>query len=41
LPQELLLDWPWPLDLTQGFGNFQGTWLNEFARYLLHDFTLT
>ncbi|PMD44836.1 hypothetical protein L207DRAFT_541235 [Hyaloscypha variabilis F] len=25
LPQELLLDWPWPLDLTQGFGNFQGT----------------
>lgn len=25
LPQELLVDWPWPLDLTQGFGNFQGT----------------
>jgi hypothetical protein len=25
LPQELLLEWPWPLDLTQGFGNFQGT----------------
>jgi hypothetical protein len=24
LPQELLIDWPWPLDLTQGFGNFQG-----------------
>ncbi len=22
LPQELLVDWPWPLDLTQGFGNF-------------------
>jgi hypothetical protein len=22
LPQELLIDWPWPLDLTQGFGNF-------------------
>lgn len=22
LPQELLDDWPWPLDLTQGFGNF-------------------
>ena len=21
LPQELLVDWPWPLDLTQGFGN--------------------
>jgi len=25
LPQELLVDWPWPLDLTQGFGNFAGT----------------
>ena len=25
LPQELLVDWPWPLDLTQGFGNFSGT----------------
>jgi hypothetical protein len=25
LPQELLDDWPWPLDLTQGFGNFAGT----------------
>lgn len=24
LPQELLVDWPWPLDLTQGFGVFQG-----------------
>ncbi|KUJ21140.1 uncharacterized protein LY89DRAFT_770371 [Mollisia scopiformis] len=24
LPQELLVDWPWPLDLTQGFGNFRG-----------------
>jgi len=24
LPQELLEDWPWPLDLTQGFGNFAG-----------------
>jgi hypothetical protein len=22
LPQELLVDWPWPLDLSQGFGNF-------------------
>ena len=22
LPQELLDDWPWPLDLTQWFGNF-------------------
>ncbi len=22
LPQELLVDWPWPLDLAQGFGNF-------------------
>ncbi len=22
LPQELLDDWPWPLDLTQGFVNF-------------------
>lgn len=21
LPQELLVDWPWPLDWTQGFGN--------------------
>ena len=23
LPQELLVDWPWSLDLTQGFENFQ------------------
>ena len=22
LPQELLVDWPWSLDLAQGFGNF-------------------
>jgi hypothetical protein len=22
LPQELLVDWPWPLDLSEGFGNF-------------------
>jgi hypothetical protein len=22
LPQELLVNWPWSLDLTQGFGNF-------------------
>jgi hypothetical protein len=22
LPQELLTDWPWPFDLTQGLGNY-------------------
>lgn len=22
LPQELLVDWPWPLDLSEGFGSF-------------------